>query len=345
MNDSAKREYWIVGGGAVGGTLAFYLARAGHVVRVVDADERHVAAIRRHGVTIDRRGERLSQRVSASTPSDPQAGKARRVLMCVKGVGATEAAADWIASRLAPDGFVVCAQNGLHVLEVAKRVGRERTVGAFVDFFADVIEPGVISDGGAGSLVVGELNGLVTDRIEEVVADLQAWGPAEATRNILGYLWSKLAFSSMLAATALVDAPMAELIDQHRDLMLAIAGEVFDLARRFEVSLESFDGFDPYALGPESNDKDGGIDRLVAWLRGQTKTRSGVWRDLAVHRRATEASLRYADVVQLRDSFGASSPHLEALVAMLREIESGRRDIAHENLDDLERTTSAMRDL
>ncbi|MGH7620573.1 MAG: ketopantoate reductase family protein [Gemmatimonadaceae bacterium] len=177
------------------------------------------------------------------------------------------------------------------------------------------------------------------------MADLQAWGPAESTRNILGYLWSKLAFSSMLAATALVDAPMADLIDRHRELMLAIAGEVFDLAYRYEVSLESFDAFDPTALAPDSKDRDAGIDRLVAWLRGQTKTRSGVWRDLAVHRRMTEAALRYTDVIQLRDSLGATSPHLEALVAMLREIESGRRDMTDENLHTLERDTSAVRDL
>lgn len=345
MNDLAKREYWIVGGGAVGGTLAFHLVRAGHDVRIVDTDEAHVAAIRQHGIAIDRRGERVSVRLSASTPADLHQRTAHRVLMCVKGVGATEAAADWIADRLAPDGFVVCAQNGLHVLEVANRVGSARTIGAFVDFFADVIEPGVISDGGSGSLIIGELDGALTERTKQVVADLQAWGPAESTQNILGYLWSKLAFSSMLAATALVDAPMADLIDQHRELMLAIAAEVFDLAHRFDVSLESFDAFDPAALGPESSAKDAGINRLVAWLRGQTKTRSGVWRDLAVHRRATEASVRYADLVQLRDSLGVISPHLEALVAMLREIESGRRDIAHDNLYELERVTSPVRDL
>ena len=345
MTEPTKRPYWIVGGGAIGGTLAYWLSRAGHRVCVIDTDANHVAAIRRHGIAIDRQGRRVSEAVAAWTPDDAPNARVDRVLMSVKGVGATEAAADWIVSRLAPDGFVVCAQNGLHVLEVANRVGRERTVGAFVDFFADVTEPGVICDGGTGSFIVGELDGSPTDRTKDVVADLQAWGPAESTENILGYLWSKLAFSSMLAATALVDAPMADLIDAHRDVMLAIAGEVFDLARRCGVSLESFDGFDPASLRPESSDKDAGIGRLVAWLRGQTKTRSGVWRDLAVHRRATEASVRYADIIQVRDSFGASSPHLEALVTMLREIESGRRNMSDDNLDELERETSATRNL
>ena len=42
----------IWGAGAIGGTLAVYLARAGHAVRLVDTDPQHVAAIRAHGLRL-----------------------------------------------------------------------------------------------------------------------------------------------------------------------------------------------------------------------------------------------------------------------------------------------------
>ena len=82
-----------------------------------------------------------------------------RVLLAVK-AQATGAALDWIAPRLAADGFVVSLQNGLNE-DGDRRAGsgRDRTVGAFVNLFADVIGPGEIRDGGLGALVVGELDG------------------------------------------------------------------------------------------------------------------------------------------------------------------------------------------
>ena len=336
MPDQAdKRDYVIVGVGAIGGTLAFHLARAGHRVRAVDVDPDHVQAIRERGISIVRNGTREAARIPIAFPDESDVVDAARVLVCVKGVGATEQAAAWVADRLALNGTAVCIQNGLQVWKLARAVGRERTVGAFVDFFADVIEPGVIVDGGSGSLVIGELDGSKSMRVQEVVRDLRAWGPAQSTTNILGYLWSKLGFSAMLAATALADAPMADLIDKYRDVMIPLANEVFALARHEHIALEAFDAFDPAGLSSDASARRIAVDRLVAWLRGQSKTRSGVWRDLAVHRRETEASGRYADLICLGESAGISCPHLERLVALLRELEIGRRPMSEANLREL----------
>ena len=60
------REYTVVGAGAIGGTLAWHLARAGHPVTVVDADPAHVAAIARHGIVLERGGVREAQPVAAA---------------------------------------------------------------------------------------------------------------------------------------------------------------------------------------------------------------------------------------------------------------------------------------
>jgi 2-dehydropantoate 2-reductase len=341
IREAAKRDYVIVGAGAIGGTLAFHLARAGHPVLAVDVDSAHVAAIRARGITIVRDGVRESVRVPVATPREAVVHEAPRVLLCVKGVGSTEKAAEWIAPRLAPHGVVVSVQNGLQTRRIADRVGFGRTVGAFVDFFADVVEPGLIEDGGAGMLMVGEVDGACSERVDEIVADLQAWGPARATRNIAGFLWAKLGFSAMLAATALADAPMAELIDRHRDLMLALVREVFAVAQHGGIKLESFDSFDPAALSAESARGEVGIGQLVAWLKTQSKTRSGVWRDIAIHHRPTEAAGRYSEVIAAAERARLPSPHLRALVEILREVETGMRAMSERNLEDLRRKAAA----
>lgn len=225
-----RRSYTVVGGGAIGGTVAFHLARAGHPVSVVDADPAQVAAIEGHGLTLRRPEGDESAELPAFVP-DTAPRRLGRVLLAVK-AQATEDALRWLAPRLARDGFVVSLQNGLNERLIASFVGEDRTIGAFVNLFADVVAPGVVRDGGPGALVVGEPDGRITDRVEQVVADLQACGPAKVTANIEGYLWAKLGFGAMLTTTALADAPMADLIDRHRPLMHAVTAEVVAGSRR-----------------------------------------------------------------------------------------------------------------
>ncbi|MEU7787504.1 2-dehydropantoate 2-reductase N-terminal domain-containing protein [Amycolatopsis sp. NPDC049159] len=325
---SDRRSYTVVGGGAIGGTLAFHLARAGHPVSIVDADAAHVAAIEARGLTLRRPEGAETVELPAFTPADapPVLG---RVLLAVK-AQATETVLEWLTPRLAEDGFVVSLQNGLNERLIASRVGPERTVGAFVNLFADVVEPGVVRDGGLGALVVGEPDGRITPRVEEVVADLQVWGPAKATANVEGYLWAKLGFGAMLTTTALADAPMADLIDRHRPLMHALTAEVFAAAG--ERTLEAFDQFDPAAYLPGATGREEATDRLVAWLRSQPKDRSGIWRDIAVRHRPVEVHHHYAPVLA-----EAPVPLLRAVLARLREVESGAVAMSEDHLTELER--------
>ncbi|MFF9542687.1 2-dehydropantoate 2-reductase [Streptomyces albidoflavus] len=341
---SSTDTYTVVGGGAIGGTLAFSLARAGHQVRLVDTDAAHVAAVREHGLTVARGEQRESVHVEAVTPDECDATLGR-VLLAVK-AQATGAALDWIEPRLAPDGWVVSLQNGFNEELIARRIGAGRTVAAFVNIFADVTEPGVIMDGGAGALVIGECHGaLVSDRVDSLVADLQSWGPAVASDNVEGYLWAKAGFGAMLAATALADAPMAELIDRHPATMDAVAAEVFAVADALGVALEAFDAFEPHAFRRDAAEETrrAATARLTAWLRTQAKDRSGIWRDLAVRRRPVEVTTHYAEVFAEAGRHGVASPVLRAVIAQLRELERDPGLMTEARLDALDQLASGSR--
>jgi 2-dehydropantoate 2-reductase len=336
--DAGPHHYTVVGAGAIGGTLGHHLARAGHHVTLVDADATHITAIRKEGLAVVRDAERTVVQVAAAlSPGDPDEddlGPLQRVILAVK-AQATGKALDWIAPRLAPDGYVVSLQNGLNESAIARRVGADRTVGAFVNLFADAIGPGEIRDGGRGALVVGEMDGTESARVASVVEDLQAWGPAKATTNVPGYLWSKLGFGAMLTATALADAPMAELIDRHRALMHRLAGEVFAVAATQGIALESFDAFDPapYA-GDDEAAKQQATGRLVAWLATQAKDRSGIWRDIAVRRRPTEVPTHYGEVLRVAQTAGVPTPLLANLLDQIHELEQGG-SMSEDRLDTL----------
>src|SRR5256714_2325978 len=141
------------GAGAIGGTLGAFLARAGHDVTFVDTVSEHVASINRSGLTISGPIETFTTRAPAFTP-DTVRGEWDRIVLASK-AHHTEVAAHALLPHLTPAGCVVSAQNGLNELTIAAVVGRARTVGAFVNFGADYLEPGSIFYGGRGTVVVG----------------------------------------------------------------------------------------------------------------------------------------------------------------------------------------------
>src|SRR6185436_20875115 len=102
-------QYVVVGAGAIGGTEAGYLARAGQSLLLVDRDVEHVRAMQQRGLTIRGFVETFTVPVTAVTP-DELPEKLDAVLLAVK-APATEAAVGTFVDRLAPDGYIVSLQN------------------------------------------------------------------------------------------------------------------------------------------------------------------------------------------------------------------------------------------
>src|SRR5438105_9791142 len=223
------------------------MVRGGESVLFVDADVDHVRAMQRRGLTIRGFAETFTVPVEATTP-DALPESLETVLLSVK-APATEGAVRSFADRLAPDGCVVSLQNGLNELVIARIVGQQRTIGAFVNFSADYLEPGLIHFGGRGAFYIGELNGAITPRLGALQQALGHWGNVQNTDNIWGFLWGKQAYGAMLFATALTNESMADAIDQHRVVTVQLAQEVLRVAAALGVRPLGFDGFEPEAIG------------------------------------------------------------------------------------------------
>jgi 2-dehydropantoate 2-reductase len=334
----------IWGSGAMGGCIGARLHAAGRSVVLVDLDVDHVRAIREAGLSIVGPVEEFRVHPPAFTPeelAEAGVGPFRVVLLAVKAHHTTPAL-EGLIPHLAEDGFVVSVQNGLNERVIAERIGSERTVGCFVNFGADVMEPGVVMRGNRGAVVIGEMDGRRTGRIAWVHDLFLDFEPdAVLTDNVEGYLWGKLAYGALLFATALTDASIAEVLDSrpHRPTLAALAREVLAVAHARGVEPEPFDGFDPRAFAPGREDREAveSLDRLVAFNRGSAKTHSGIWRDLAVRKRKTEVDAQIAPVVELGADVGMETPMVRRLVGLVREVEEGRRPRSWDTLDALVR--------
>lgn len=320
----------VCGAGAIGGTIAAHLARAGHPVSVVDLASEHVAAIRAGGLRITGPVAEFSTACPAFLPGD-LGGTFDLILLAVKAQH-TRAAVEMIKPHLAGDGVIVSVQNGLNELAISEIVGRERTIGCFINFGADYMEPGRIEYGGRGPLVVGELDGATTDRLRAIVTILKDFEPkAEITDNIFGFLWSKLAFGALLVSQTLSDRPTEEFLDdpRWRPMICRTVADVATVARAESVKLTMFQGFNAAAfLSDDASVMNKAISDYADARRGSTKLYSGIWRDLAVRKRATEVPYQYRPILEAAHHHRLAVPALETAVSMIEDVETGRRSLS-----------------
>jgi 2-dehydropantoate 2-reductase len=330
----------VYGAGAIGGITGAALARAGHDVLLVDRFGEHVDAINRDGITVESKGVDTTTKVRAVTP-DRLGRDLSLVLLAVKSHHTADALAV-LSPRLAAPGTIVSLQNGLSEELIAEAVGAERTVGCLVNWAADWAAPGRILHGGRGAFVLGELDGRITPRVRELAALLSAVEETPVTDNIWGYKWAKLIYGVLLFATAVVDAHVYDVVERSDGVKRALCGLVVEglaVADKAKVRVEPFDEFDPAwyraAAAGDRAARERAMSAIAAHYRQHTKTKTGIWRDLAVRRRKTEVDGQLGVLARKGEGLGVAMPLTRCLMDLIRDLEDGRRSMAWSNLDPL----------
>ncbi|MCR0984214.1 ketopantoate reductase family protein [Roseomonas populi] len=203
----------VFGAGAIGGHLAGRLARGGAEVSVV-ARGAALSAIREKGLTVEAPDATFTVRPDAS--DDPAAlGPQDAVVVTVKGYQLPGVAAA-IAPLLGPQTAVAFVMNGipwwyfdrhggaldgraLPALDpggaVRAAVGVERTIGGVVYSACTVREPGHVHvENAKGKVILGELDGSVSERAKALSAALSAGGglSSPVVPDIRREVWMKL---------------------------------------------------------------------------------------------------------------------------------------------------------
>jgi 2-dehydropantoate 2-reductase len=328
----------IWGAGAIGGSIGAWLVRAGHDVTFVDVVPEHVAAIAGAGLRITGPVEQFSVTAPAFLPEHLR-GEWKYIFLAVK-AHHTEAATRALTPHLAQDGYVLSAQNGLCETVIQRIIGRDRTMGAFVNFSADWMGPGEVMFGSRGAVVLGEVTGRMTPRLAELHKAMLDFEPnAITTPEIWGYLWGKLGYGSMLFAQALGMLGIADCLARPELLPVwrALGREVNEVTLAEGVAPKGFNGFDPAAFMPNADPALAAqaVAAIVEFNRASAKTHSGVWRDLAVRKRRTEVDVQIAPIYQIGAKYGLECPVVRKLVAMIHEVEDGKRVLDDANLLEL----------
>ena len=301
----------IVGAGGVGGYFGAKLARAGESV-VVLARGAHLEAIRRHGLRVRSAvdGE-FTAKVDAveSFAGEPPVDMA---LFCVKSFD-TRVAAEALRPVLGPDTGVVSLQNGVDNEEILDAVlGAGRALGGATFVFSAIESPGVIAHTLLGRIVLGELDGRVSERATRLRNALAGAGvPVELSSDVRRVLWEKyLLISAQAGVTALTRTPIG---------VIRETAETWRMYRRIVEELAAVARAAGVALPADA------VDTIVKGAAALAPTAySSLHHDL-VHGRRLELEALHGHAVRLGERLGVPTPTVFAIYAALKPHAAGSR--------------------
>lgn len=233
----------VIGVGGLGGYYGGLLIRAGHEVAFV-ARGAHLAALRDKGLQVKSIHGDFQVTAAIATEHPSEVGPVDLVLVCVKTTG-LDGAAGAARAMLGPDTVVMGLQNGIDAAErIGAATGMDRVLGAVTWIAANIEAPGVIRQVSTfRRIVLGELDGRITPRVERTVAALGRMGVAvEATDDIRKVLWTKFVFIagfSGIGALTRLEVGDYRGVPEARALMTGLMREVEALAHASGVALDA----------------------------------------------------------------------------------------------------------
>jgi 2-dehydropantoate 2-reductase len=300
----------IVGTGAMGSVYAGLFGKAGHEVWAIDTRKEHLDEIVASGLTVSgASGTYVVDGIHVGH-SPEEAGACDLWVIATKAAAVQEVAAA-IAPLLRPDDVVMAFQNGLGAGErVATEVPEEHIlIGIAEGFGSSIPRPGYVHHEGMRLVRLGELNGGLTTRLQNLE---QVWGDAgfnvRAFEDINVMIWEKFLCNVTLSAPcAVFDVTVGELMADLEAWAVALGctAEAHRLAVAKEIRF-SFD--DPL--------------RYVTEFAATIPNASPSMRLDHLAGRPSEVDVINGQVVEMSREIGLSAPYNQTLCAVLRRQES-----------------------
>lgn len=331
----------VVGCGGIGGIVASYLCELGASVTAVTGNPKVAEALNTQGARVREDGATRTVRGIVAFPELPETTESFDFILLATQPQDVERSAANVARALAPDGRIVCLQNGLCEYRVAKIIPSDRVLGAVVAWGGSQLEPGSYDRTSAGGFVLGRITDAdgkrATDdpRVAELARLLECIGPTSITNNLAGARWSKLAINCAISALGTVGGDRLGVLMRSRRvrrLALEVMSEVVLVARKRGIALEKVSGtldLDWLSLTPAERTMTGGpslVAKHTLLLAVGTRFRRLRSSMLAAIERGRPGAIDFlnGEVVQIAEAEGLDVPVNAAVQRLIHEI--GRRE-------------------
>nr|WP_259545615.1 ketopantoate reductase family protein [Heyndrickxia oleronia] len=317
----------VLGAGSLGTIAGAYIAAGGKDVELIDVYQAHVDVLNQEGARIIGTTD-FETKVKAITP-DNMSGTYDLVLLLTK-----QLYNDSVLQNLLPflkdQSVVLSLQNGIPEEKVASIVGRERVIAGSVEFGATFIEPGVskltttYDHFKKYAFQIGELNGEITERIQQIKSILDLVGGTHISDNLVGTKWSKLlinnAFSGLSAA---LNTEFGGVLDHEVSVISAahIADETIKVGHANGVKFAKMNSFDISSLEIKiENEIPVRIQTLRKLMESSRLLKASMLQDLE-KKRKTEIDYINGVVPQLAKGNGIPTPYNDMVVKLVKQAE------------------------
>ena len=296
----------IMGAGAMGSLFGGLLTLSGEDVWLVARRREHVHTIQSKGLTMEEKEKALHIRVNI-TADVASLEKADLVLFFIKTYQTEKAVSDSLILQK-EDTIFLTLQNGLGNEEtICKQVEPEKVILGVTGQGATLLEPGHIRHAGWGKTHIGELDGKITDRVNQIAQMfLKAGIETEVSSHIHDLVWGKLLVNVGLnALAALTGLKNGQLLDYPETLrvMEVLVTEAVEVAKRRGIRMES---------NP--------MDRVKAVIEATRENRCSMGQDFDYKRR-TEIDAINGAVVREAKGLGISVPVNQTMTDLVKVIE------------------------
>jgi 2-dehydropantoate 2-reductase len=344
-----------MGAGAVGSYVGGMLSAAGEDVILIDAWPAHVEAIRASGLIIETPEGTVKAQPRALDICDAQQLAARSTalaFLCVKLYDTNWAAT--LLNDIVGSIPIVTMQNALVEEDVARIVGRDRTIGAIAGTLdVALIAPGTVRRArrrGAEKPVfnVGELSGRKTPRLQ-AIADLLAKVDTTAiTSHLSDERWAKLVANTMTTGLSAVGGLTFLDVYRRNDtrrLAIALAAEALAVGHQLGFGLRPVFGVSPERWQAAGAGQRDAIAEAMSAMAAQSGSMveggvSGTLQDLTKRRR-TEVDYFNGYIAERGRACGVATPTHAALAAMIRRMEVGELAPSEAQLAELVHSATA----
>jgi len=329
----------VVGAGAIGGIVAAFLARAGWDLEVVCKHRETVDRALSEGFHIF--GVQGEHRIPLRGVKEIHdlSGPKEVVFLATKANDATEAARV-LLPFLKENSVVVSLQNGVCEDALAEILGRNQVIGCVVGWGASMHGPGELEITSGGEFVIGSLDSPSEGSVPRIKQMLDEVAPTRISGNIMGELYAKLIVNACINSLGVIAGKkLGELLamKRTRQVFTAIMREAMAVAAAAGIKVERGGGgkLDYYRFlegdGVLSRMKRDFLVRVIGFKYRRIKSSS-----LQSLERGHKTEVDYLNgyIYAQGRQHGVPTPINDAVVRMIKEIESGQRKMTPENLKD-----------
>ena len=352
LNNSKKIA--VVGVGAVGSYLGAFLSREGYDVTLIDMWGIHVDTMKSEGLKVTGCQGDFTIAVNAVHLTDAIniPDKFDIILLAVKSYD-TEWAAHFAKRLLSNQGVIVSNQNCMNDSLIGEIVGYSHVVGCVMSSITvGLWEPGEVNRGGRPGLEsghdvfrVGELNGKITPRIEELASFFSCIDGSRVTTNLWGERWSKLTTNAstnpITAMTGLGAASVAE-YSEARYIQIQISKESCQIALAQNYEVEPIKGVSAaeWASATDGSDLEK-LDEKFLPDNDRGEWKSSMSQDVDKGRRS-EISFMNGYIAEQGLTVNVPTPFNTAITEIVREIDEGIRTPDPSNINEVIKIASQL---